>query len=173
MGQATYRDATIGDAAVLAELFARSFTETFGHLYCRSDLDAFLSRFDEPWFRRELADPAFAMRIAEVGQAAVGFAKVGPLQLPVEARGPSVELRQLYVLRSWQGAGLARELMGWVLAEAQRRHARDLYLTVFVDNHRARRFYDGYGFEFVGPYRFMVGKHADEDHIMRLALAAE
>jgi RimJ/RimL family protein N-acetyltransferase len=59
-----------------------------------------------------------------------------------------------------------------VLDEARRRGALDLYLTVYVDNHRARRFYEGYGFEFVGPYTFMVGNHADEDHIMRLALEA-
>ena len=33
-----------------------------------------------------------------------------------------------------------------------------------------RNVYDRYGFEFVGTYAFMVGTHADEDHVMRLAL---
>ena len=37
-------------------------------------------------------------------------------------------------------------------------------------NHRARRFYERYGFEEIGVYTFMVGDHADEDHLMRLAL---
>ena len=46
----------------------------------------------------------------------------------------------------------------------------ELYLTVYVDNHRARRFYDRYGFERVGRYDFMVGSHADEDVIMRRSL---
>ena len=47
---------------------------------------------------------------------------------------------------------------------------RGVINTVYVDNLRARRFYDGYGFEAVGRYDFMVGTHADEDIIMRKML---
>ncbi len=36
--------------------------------------------------------------------------------------------------------------------------------------HRARRFYERYGFDKVGRYTFMVGAYADEDIVMRLAL---
>ncbi len=57
--------------------------------------------------------------------------------------------------------------MKWALEEAARRGARELILSVYVDNHRARRFYERYGFEAVGRYDFMVGTHADEDLILR------
>ena len=60
--------------------------------------------------------------------------------------------------------------MDWVLAEARAARRDELYLSVFTDNHRAKRFYARYGFEAVGPYDFMVGSHADEDIIMRLKL---
>ena len=59
--------------------------------------------------------------------------------------------------------------MDWVLGEARTR-GDELYLSVFSENHRARRFYERYGFEAVGRYDFMVGTHADEDIVMRLAL---
>ena len=60
--------------------------------------------------------------------------------------------------------------MDWALEEAARRSAEEMYLTVYVDNLRARRFYDRYGFEPVGRYDFMVGSQADEDIIMRKRL---
>jgi ribosomal protein S18 acetylase RimI-like enzyme len=60
--------------------------------------------------------------------------------------------------------------MDWAIDEALRRGAAELYLTVYVHNHRARRFYDRYGFEAVGRYDFMVGNHVDEDVVMRKRL---
>jgi ribosomal protein S18 acetylase RimI-like enzyme len=60
--------------------------------------------------------------------------------------------------------------MQWGLDTARARGAEELYLTVYTDNHRARRFYERYGFEYVAPYKFMVGNHPDEDIIMRLKL---
>ena len=60
--------------------------------------------------------------------------------------------------------------MRWTLEEAKARGAADLYLSVFVDNHRARRFYERYGFSQVGTYKFKVSGHEDDDLVMRLAL---
>ena len=60
--------------------------------------------------------------------------------------------------------------MDWAIEETGRRGAEEIYLTVFIDNHRARRFYDRYGFEAVGRYDFMVGSQADHDIIMRKQL---
>jgi GNAT superfamily N-acetyltransferase len=170
MSGITYRDATAADAGLMARLGPESFSETFGHLYTPENLAAFLVNHSEANWRGELGDPRFAVRIAEENGAAIGYAKIGPPSLPFEAAGPTVELRQLYVLQRWQGAGVAPALMVWVLDEALRRGAEQLFLSVFIDNHRARAFYARYGFEAVGAYAFMVGSHADEDIIMRLQL---
>ena len=56
------------------------------------------------------------------------------------------------------------------LAEAKARGGQELYLTVYTENWRARRFYEKYGFVEIGPYKFMVGEQADEDIIMRASL---
>ena len=164
------RDAGPADAAALAELGRRSFTESFGHLYRPADLAAFLESHSEAKWRAELSDPAFSVRLAEDESVAAAYAKIGPPTLPFAPGGRSIELRQLYVLKPWHGTGLADALMRWAIAEARRRGADDLYLSVFVDNARARRFYERYGFAFVGNYAFVVGEHEDEDHVMRLSL---
>ena len=48
--------------------------------------------------------------------------------------------------------------------------ATALYLTVYVDNLRAQRFYARYGFVEVGKYRFKVGEQYDDDRIWVLRL---
>ena len=165
-----WRDAAPGDAAALAELGARSFTETFGHLYAPADLAAFLAIHTPDNWSRELADPAYVVRIGEAAGEAVAYIKLGPPALPVERPRPAIELRQLYVLAAHQGSGAAQQAMDWIIATARARGAQDLYLSVFIDNHRAKRFYARYGFERVGRYAFMVGDHEDEDDVMRLSL---
>ena len=166
----TYRSAVPGDAEALAALGRTTFTETFGHLYSEANLAAFLENHSVERWRRETADPAFAIRLAEVEGRAVGYAALGPHSLPFEVTAPTIELRQFYVLKPWHGQGIAPEMMRWVIGEARARAAEELYLSVFTDNERARRFYARYGFETVGTYHFMVGSHADDDLVLRLRL---
>lgn len=170
MSAVVFRDAGPADAAAMAHLAASTFEETFGHLYQADDLAAFLARHTPEAWAAELSDPGFAIRLGEADGQAVAYAKLGPPSLPFEPRGASIELRQFYVLAPYHGSGLAGTMMDWVLSTARARGAADLYLSVFVENHRARRFYERYGFERIGTYAFMVGNHADEDDVMRLAL---
>lgn len=162
-----YRDAEARDAAIIDRIFRTSFCDTFAHLYAPEDLNSFLSGFTVSDWERQIGDAAFAFRIAEAGDQAVGYVKLGKLKLPIEANGPAMLLDQLYILQSHHGTGIAHALMDWSIEEARKRGARELYLTVYIDNHRAKRFYDRYGFEAVGSYDFMVGNHVDEDIIMR------
>ena len=165
-----YRNASVADASALDGIFDTSFSDTFAHLYKTEDLQAFLSSFGVADWEEHLRDSEFALRVAEEDGTPVGFVKLGPLKLPIDPRGAALLLDQLYVLKEHHGTGVARKLMDWAIDEARRRGAEELYLTVYVDNHRARRFYERYGFEPVGRYDFMVGNHADEDLIMRKTL---
>jgi ribosomal protein S18 acetylase RimI-like enzyme len=101
---------------------------------------------------------------------AVGFAKLGNPSLPVTPPPKTLELHQIYVMKEWQGAGIGPALFDWAAGRARDRGARQLQLTVYVDNHRAKAFYERRRFAEVGRYDFMVGKHADEDIIMRAPL---
>ena len=166
----TYRDGRLDDAAALDQLFDTVFCGTFGHLYRPEDLDAFLRSYGVCDWERDLADPAYAFRVAEADGQIAGYVKLGPLDIPVETSRPGLLLDQIYVAKEHHGAGIASALMDWAVTEARRRGAEELYLTVFIDNHRARRFYDRYGFEAVGRYDFMVGEQADHDVIMRKQL---
>jgi len=168
---AIYRDATVADAALLAEIGARTFTATFGHLYSPANLARFLTNHTpERW--AAVLDAGSAARLAEVGGDAVGYARVGPLTFEVDMAGrPGLQLYQLYVDGPYHGTGIAADLLEWAAGAARARGAADLWLSVFVDNPRARAFYARRGFVEVMPYTFMVGDHADADIICRRRLA--
>ena len=166
----TYRDGTPADLPAIDVLFRQSFADTFAHLYKAEDLAAFFANFTPAAWADEMAGADYAFRLAEHDGVLVGFCKLGPPIVPVDSKADRLELRQIYIDKAWHGCGIAKELMDWAIAEAKERGVRELYLTVYVDNLRAKRVYERYGFEAVGRYDFMVGNHADEDIIMRLPL---
>ncbi|SOB81010.1 Ribosomal protein S18 acetylase RimI [Sphingomonas guangdongensis] len=170
----TYRDAVTQDGPQLAQMARRCFTETFGTLYRQSDLAAFLDQaFGATGLPGQIDDPAFTIRQAFDGDRIVGFAKLGPNALPLPsdaARGHVAELYQLYVTGDQHGAGVGPTLLEWAIATARYGGADTLALSVYVDNHRAKRFYARYGFVDVGRYDFPVGETIDEDRLMVLAL---
>jgi diamine N-acetyltransferase len=163
-----YRDAAAADIPAIDALFRRSFTATFGHLYAPADLATFLARFTPAVWAAELAELRF--RLAEDAEGLAGYAKIGPLTLPAETDRPAHELRQLYMDERAKGSGAAQALLDWAGDEARARGAKELWLSVYVDNHRAKRFYERNGFEDRGRYLFLVGNHEDEDRLMRKPL---
>ncbi|MDT8759014.1 GNAT family N-acetyltransferase [Sphingomonas psychrotolerans] len=166
----SYRDATAADLPAIDALFRESFIATFGHLYSPENLAAFLARFTPDAWAEEFATPGLAFRLAEDEGGLIGYCKIGPVTLPVAPGPDPVELRQLYLRERGKGSGAAQALMDWALATARARGAATLWLSVYIDNHRAKRFYERYGFVDRGRYAFMVGDHADEDRLMSLDL---
>lgn len=156
-----------GDAATLADLAARTFAETFGHLYRREDLDAFLaSSHSIEAHAAKLADPGTAVWLAETASGtAAGYASVGPCSLPVEPMPEKAgELGRLYIDQRFQGEGLGTRLLETALSWLERQYG-PLFISVFSENVGAQRLYRRYGFEKAGEYRFMVGAHADREFI--------
>lgn len=170
-GAIAYRDATPADGPELAAMARRSFTDTFGTLYRQEDLAQFLdAAFGSAGLPADLTDPAYRVRVATYNGAIVGYCKIGPVTFPGDWPSTAIELHQLYILGDHHGAGLAPMLMDWALDQARACGAGEIILSVFVDNHRARRFYERYGFVEIGKYTFMVGDHQDDDRLMRLTL---
>ncbi|ODP36606.1 GNAT family N-acetyltransferase [Sphingomonas turrisvirgatae] len=166
----TLRPATLADAAALKHVFDVSFVATFGHLYDPADLAAFMAGSTLQSWQERLTDERFTGCVAQVGGIVAGYVLLGPPSLPGDWPADTVELRTLYILPDHQGLGLGTQLLEWAIGSARARGGQQLSLSVFVDNHRARRLYERYGFTDVGRYDFKVGNHVDEDRLMLLAL---
>ncbi len=71
------RYAEAGDAALLAELGARTFADSFGDQNTPEDMAAYLAASFSPEIQAaELADPGVVFLIAELDGAPVGFVKL-------------------------------------------------------------------------------------------------
>lgn len=166
------RLAVDADAPALAAFGAKTFLETFGHLYPPEDKEFFLSqRFSLERTLHDICDPARVMTMVYCGDDLVAFLDCGPLTLPVQSpESDALELYRLYLDDTQKGTGLAHRLMDMTLNWARDKQASALYLGVWSQNERAKRLYTKYGFEIVGAYHFKVGNTLDDERIMRLAL---
>lgn len=166
------RLAVDADAPALAAFGAKTFLETFGHLYPPEDKEFFLSqRFSLERTLHDIRDPGRVMTMVYWGDDLVAFLDCGPLTLPVQSpESDALELYRLYLDDTQKGTGLAHRLMDMTLNWARDKQASALYLGVWSQNERAKRLYTKYGFEIVGAYHFKVGNTLDDERIMRLEL---
>jgi diamine N-acetyltransferase len=169
------RYAAVSDASALAELAARTFTETFGADNSPEDLKAHLeSSYGEAQQAAELADPEVRTLLAYGNDELIGFAQVRRKLSPacVVAEKP-VELHRFYLVRSVQGAGVAKPLMLKACEAARELGGRHLWLGVWERNSRAISFYLKSGFAKVGSHNFIVGSDTQTDWVFIAPLSVE
>lgn len=161
------RRATIEDADTVSSLGARTFTETFAHLYPPEDLETFLAyAYGLERTRNDLAHPDKATWILEDEDGeAIGYALAGPCDLPHdEVAAGDGELKRIYVLKSHQGGGRGTALLNTALEWLG---PRRIWIGVFSENFGAQKLYGRMGFEKVGEYFFKVGETNDLEFILR------
>ena len=168
----TIRRANSDDAGLLAELGARTFTETFATDNSPEDIAAYVgASFNFGQQTSELADPASTFLIAEVGELAAGYARLHAGE-PAEgvAGDKPVELVRLYVSREWLGRGVGEALMRACVDEARQAGHRTIWLGVWERNGRAQAFYRKWDFRAVGEHVFQLGSDAQRDILMERAV---
>jgi ribosomal protein S18 acetylase RimI-like enzyme len=168
----TIRRADTEDAGLLAELGARTFSETFAADNSPEDMDTYLAAtFNPARLAAELADPASTFFVAEVGGLAAGYAHLhaGEPAEGVEGAKP-VELVRLYVSREWLGRGVGEALMRACVDEARRAGRETIWLGVWERNGRAQAFYRKWDFHAVGEHVFQLGSDPQRDIVMERAL---
>lgn len=156
------------DAVALAELGARTFSDTFLADNDPDDIAAFLAETFSPEKQAaELADRASSYLVAELDGALVGYAKLhrGPAPACVEGGSP-IEIARLYVARAQLGRGTGEALMARCVEDARKASHDTIWLGVWERNARALRFYERWGFRRVGAHVFVVGKDPQNDLLL-------
>lgn len=169
----TIRRAGSDDAALLAELGARTFSETFAAMNSADDMASYLSSaFTPAQLASELSDRRASFFIAEVDGEAAGYAKLYEGESPACVTGDcSIELARIYVLEQWLGKSVGQALMQHCMDEARRSGRKTVWLGVWQHNERAQSFYRKWGFRIVGEQVFRLGADEQTDWVMECALS--
>jgi GNAT superfamily N-acetyltransferase len=166
------RRATFADAALLAELGARTFRDAFAADNRPEDMEAYVASHYSPELQeRELKETSHCFLLAEAEGAPAGYAllKQSAPERGVVGSRP-LQVSRLYVDKPFLGAGVGAALMRRCIDEARARGHDVLWLGVWERNFRARAFYARWGFVEVGEVDFLLGGDLQRDRVLALPL---
>jgi diamine N-acetyltransferase len=171
----TTRRAVPTDAALLAELGASTFTETFAADNTPENLARYLSgAFGEEIQRAELEDADVTVYFAERGGEVVGYVTLREGPAPQAVHGlDALEIARLYARRLARGSGVGRALMQRAIREAAARGKEALWLAVWERNAPAMEFYRRWEFFEAGSQPFELGDDLQNDLVMVRRIARE
>jgi GNAT superfamily N-acetyltransferase len=143
--QLAIRRATPADAATIAGIQVRGSQWAYRGLLPDALLDR-ASRIDEreaAWCPQLGPDEPRHTWIAEADDAAIGFVTCGPTDDPTLA--DTGEIYAIYQELHAAGTGVGRALFAHALADLRAQGFHVAILWVLATNHRARRFYERFG----------------------------
>jgi len=164
--------ATPSDAALLAELGARTFYDAFAADNSEADMSAYLAgAFSADIQAAELADPRTAFLIAVSDEVPVGYARMRTGAVPACVGGEApIEIVRFYSDTHWIGRGVGSALMAACLSHAESLGCDVVWLDVWDRNPRAINFYKRWGFAVVGEQEFVIGDDVQHDLLMERRL---
>jgi ribosomal protein S18 acetylase RimI-like enzyme len=170
----TIRRCGPGDEIALSIVGQASFLDTFAGILSGQDIIGHcVKQHSSEKYAGWLRDSGSAVWIAEVepGQAPVGYLVLTKPDLPLADVSPDdAEIKRVYLLSRFRGAGLGRRLMQEAEIHARERGVRRLLLGVYDGNDAAISFYERLGYKRAGERSFTVGDNTYHDFILALTL---
>ncbi|WVQ97725.1 hypothetical protein IAU59_004839 [Kwoniella sp. CBS 9459] len=180
----TIRPATTADAAEVSRLIGTTWAEHFGTSVSPADLDEYLNVSLAPsQIEKEISDDQqykFVLAVRHDGYGPVTSTPqeeiLGVAQLhacpPEECLTLSkpIMLKRFYLKTSTHGTGLSSTLLAAAEQVAKGLWYQSIWLGVWEDNKRGRRFYEKMGFERKGEQVFFAGGSKRRDWVLEKAL---
>jgi ribosomal protein S18 acetylase RimI-like enzyme len=165
------RPATLADAALLAEIGASTFYETFRPYNSEEDMQTYISKtYNVPLIQQNLQNEQIHYALAIEEGIVVGYIKLLLNAPHIKLSGKTIELEKIYVQHSHHGTGAGHKLMQYTIEYSKHHQFTTLFLGVWKENERAVNFYRKTGFEVFDTRMFPLGSRMCEDYMMKLIL---
>lgn len=165
----TIKKVTTADIDTLLAISRETFYTAFSHLNDADDMDAYAAQsFTHQQLIKELNTPGSTFYFALANDKVAGFVKLNTGNAQNEFKDQnSLEVERLYVLSSYQGKQIGRELLDFAFTHALNNYNEFIWLGVWEHNLNAIRLYERMGFNLCGSHDFMLGNDRQTDLLMK------
>ena len=164
----TIRRVEAKDVPVLSAIAKQTFYDTFAGTCTEEDMQGFLQQyFSEEAMAKEIANENDLCFFAEIEGVPVGYLRFMEdyKSFPLMQQWKALELKRIYVVKEYQGKGVAQKLMDFILDYATANQYEVVWLGVWEHNLRAHKFYEKYGFVNSGhTHGFPIGNTPQTDY---------
>lgn len=161
------RRVTIDDVATLSILARQTFYDTFTGTCTEVDMQGFLDKYySEEQLGKELMDAGTFCFFAALDGVPVAYLqfKEDYSHFSLIKKWKALELKRIYVLKTFHGKGIAQILMNFFLTYAAENEYEVVWLGVWEHNLKAQKFYEKYGFKNSGhTHDFPIGNTPQTD----------
>jgi diamine N-acetyltransferase len=165
------RPANATDAAILAQIGASTFYETFRPYNTEEDMQAYIAKaYNEQTVQANLENSDIHYALVYENDEAIGYLKLLLNATHEKLMGKVIELEKIYVQQSAWGSGAGKVLMDYAITFGKKQANNSLFLGVWEENKRAVRFYEKTGFSVFAHRSFTLGTRVCEDYMMVLPL---
>lgn len=168
--QLHFRPANIEDAVRISQIGWYATTIMIQHTVTTEQLEAFLEAdFSVQSILKDMSNPLKDYFVGTNAQdEIIGFVLLtqGTTEPCLEPFANAVELQRIYVEEKQHGKGVGRALAEKAENVARKMGFKHVWLGVWEENAKAKRFYKGLGYEFVGDHPFNVSGEVQTDLIM-------
>jgi len=163
--------ASLDDIGLLSGIGTQTILESHGHSASPEDMQHYVGKnMSEEAFAAELSDPENLYYIIYSDGEPVGYAKIVLNDPNPNVAAQNVtKLGRIYILKKFLGQPYGKELFDHILNISKQHAQAGMWLNVWIENHRAIKFYHKQGFKIVGSHDFEVSPtHINPNHVMFL-----
>jgi diamine N-acetyltransferase len=163
----TTRRVTLADITALAAISKQTFYDTFSGTCTEKDMQDFLEAYyNDRQITKELSNANDFYFFAEIDSKPAGYLRFMEdySSFSVIKKWKALELKRIYVIKEYQGKGVAQKLMDLVIDFGVKEKYEVIWLGVWEHNVRAQKFYEKYGFINSGhTHGFSIGNTLQTD----------
>lgn len=136
---------------VFKKLMLDTYKQAYIGMHTKENIENYCNKnFTEENIKNILSSDIYTCIVAFKEDLPVGFFILKEKSCPVEVDGFSIELQQLYILKSEYNKGLGKLLFSSIIDILKKNSVQFLWLYVSNTNERAISFYKKIGFEIIG-----------------------